>query len=293
MLTGRQGSQRFRWQGCLAALVCCVSAGTGETAPAPVADPDSILVLTGNIDQAMVDLFNSAVASRDIRTVRISSPGGQSVHAMKIAEGMVAGGMDVEVHTACLGACAQYILVAGRNRRIEEDSVVAFHLSFTGFEAITELLGEDLPEGMQAGLQSIGNLAADESRLYQRREVSRSLLRDTMAALQPRCLIFRRDSAGAINGISLSQPTYRMWVPTKQQLASAGLDIEGYWPKTRKQLVRAAERIMDPVEQAQTLRFGNDDHLRPKRGSKYSFSDLKDCVLEEEVPGASPPATAN
>lgn len=292
MLTGQQRSGWFRWRECLAALVCCLPAGAGEAPPA-LAEPDSTLVLNGNIDQAMVDFFNSAIAARDIRTVLVSSAGGQPVHALKIAEGMVAGGMDVVVRTACLGACAQYILVAGRNRHVEDDSLVAFQLSFTGLEAITELLEGDLPEGLQAGLQGLDDMAAAEKRLYQQRGVSGSLLSETMVALQPRCLILRRDSPGAINGLSLSQMTYRMWVPTKKQLASFGLDFAGYWPKSRKQLVRAAERIMDPPEQAQTLRFGNDDHLRRKRGDRYSFSDLKDCVLEEDVAGGPLPEAAN
>lgn len=293
MHAGRQGSRRFRWQECLAILMCCVPAGAGQSPPAPDPDPDSTLVLTGSIDQAMVDTFNSAIASRNIRTVRISSQGGQAVHAMKIAEGMVAGGMDVVVDKACIGTCAQYILVAGRNRRIEDDTLVAFHISFTGYDAITDLLGDDLPAGMESGIQGISDLAAAEKSLYQRREVSPSLLQDPLVALQPECLIFRRNSAGAINGFSLSRMTYRMWVPSKKQLMAAGLHFEGFWPASRKQLVRVAERIMDPDEQAQFLRFGSDDHRRRKRDGQYSFSALKQCVLEEEAASEPLPAPAN
>lgn len=265
--------------------MCCVPAGAGEPPPAPDPDPDSTLVLTGSIDQAMVDTFNSAIASRNIRTVRISSQGGQAPHAMKIAEGMMAGGMDVVVRAACIGTCAQYILVAGRNRRIEDGALVAFHLSFTGYEAIIDLLGEDLPAGMEPGIKGISDLAAAEKGLYAQREVSASLLQDSAVALQPQCLIFRRNGAGAINGFSLSRMTYRMWVPSKKQLTAAGLHFEGFWPASRKQLVRVAERLMDPDEQAQTLRFGSDDHLRRRRDRQYSFSALKHCVLEEEAAG--------
>lgn len=266
----------------MAALLYWTAAGGGEPGPEAAAEADSTLVLAGAIDQAMVDRFNAAIAERGIRTVLISSHEGQPVQALQIAEAMLAGNMDVVVRGVCIGTCAQYILVAGRNRRIEEGALVAFHLTATGLAAIGELLGDDAPAEFGPFLERIQELAVREERLYQQRGVSPSLLRDAPVALQPQCVVFQRNQGGELTGLSLSPMTYSLWVPTQRQLASAGLAIDGFWPGSRRQLVRAAGRIMAQEQQAQRLRFGDEDHLRRRRDSRYEFRDLRKCALEQE-----------
>lgn len=282
MRTSRQGSRRPGLWGGVAALLCWTAANGGEPVPGAKADADSTLVLAGVIDQAMLEHFNAAIAEREIRTVLISSHEGQPDHALQIAEAILAGNMDVVVRTVCVGACAQHILAAGRNRRVEDGALVAFQLTATGLASIGELLGEDAPTDFQPVLKRIQDLAAREEHLYRQRGISHSLLLEASVALQPQCVIFRRGPGGELTGLSLSPMTYSLWVPTKRQLNSAGLDIDGFWPGSRRQLVRTATRIMAQEKQAQRLRFGDEDHLRRRRDGKYEFRDLKKCALEEE-----------
>jgi hypothetical protein len=276
----------------LSALLASVYAYGGEPAPVSGTVPATTLVLRGAINQSMVEQFDAAVAERDIRTVRIASHEGEIVHALKIAEGMVASNMDVEVGVVCVGPCAHYILIAGRNRRIEEGSLVAFSVAGTGIAAIGALLGEDVPADFQSDLHhSARELATTEERLYRQRGASSSLLLDSLLAMQPQCVIFRRGPEREAAGWSLHGMTYNMWVPTRKQLTAAGVELEGYWPRSRREMARLATRSIRPEEAAQRIRFGDEDHLRRQRGRKYSFEDIRNCALEEdpavaEIPGS-------
>lgn len=276
----------------LSTLLACAQVYGGEPAPTSDAVPVTTLVLAGTIDQSMVDQLNAAVAERDIRTVRISSHEGQPAIALQIAETIVARNLDVEVRGVCIGACT-YLLVAGRNRRIEDDSLVAFHVSGTGVASIGSVLGEDFPADFRPGLQAAQEQAAAEERFFRQRGVSTSLLLDAHIALQPRCVIFHRRPDGTAGGVSVNGMVYILWVPTRKQLTAAGLAFEGYWPRSRREMARMAARMIQPAGREQLIRFGSEDHLRRQRGGKYQYEDLRNCALEQEaaVDPAATPAT--
>jgi hypothetical protein len=278
------------WVVALSALLACDHVHAGEPALVGDTDPSTTLVLTGAIDQPMVERFNAAVAEGDIRTVRISSHEGQPAPALQIAEAIATRNIDVEVRGICVGACT-YILIAGQKRRIEEDSLVAFRLSGTGLASLGSLLGEDFPADFTPGLQIARELAASEDRLFQQRGVSTSLLLDSQMALQPQCVIFHRDLEGKASGWSLNRMTYVLWVPTRKQLTAAGLAFEGYWPRSRREMARLAVRIIQPAGREQLIRFGSEDHLRRQRGRKYAYEEIKNCALEQEA--AVDPAAAS
>jgi hypothetical protein len=122
-------------------------------------------------------------------------------------------------------------------------------------------------------------------------KVSTSLLLDAQIALQPRCVIFHRRPDGNAGGVSLNGMVYILWVPTRKQLTAAGLAVDGYWPRSRREMARMAARIIQPAGREQLIRFGNEDHRRRQRGGKYAYEDLRNCALEQEAavdPAAAP-----
>lgn len=283
----KRGSSRRMPGLALAALLCWTAAHGQDPAAASAPGSGSTLELSGVIDAAMLDRFNEAVAAGNITTVRISSAGGQPKPALEIAEAMLARNLDVVVRGVCVGPCAQYILVAARNRHIEDGALVGFNFSATWLTRINDYLGEDAPEDFRS-VQGILDVAAAEARLYERRGVATSLLQDPLLALQPHCVIFHRKPDQSVAGFNVSGMIYTLWVPTRKQLQTAGVRVGGFWPKSRKQMREVAGRIARSG--IDTFRFGDEDHLRRKRRGRYSLEVFRNCSLEEV--GSEPAAEA-
>ncbi len=139
---------------------------------------------------------------------------------------------------------------------------------------------------MQNTLESLtGRYAGLEEELYRRRGVAASLLLDPQVALQPTCVILRR------NGRAVSWNTssnYVMWVPSREYLNAAGVEFEGDWPKSKFWLGGLANRYMK-TRHVTRVRYGDNDHLRSKKDPPYSLEDVRKCVLDEEPASAPPP----
>ncbi len=270
------------------ALLCCGQASTGEPPPAGIVVPDSTVLLTGSINQSMLDRFNQALKEHDVTTVMIASPGGDERISMQIAEAVQARGMDVVVHGLCLGTCAEYIFIAGHGRRVEDQSLVSFGSSASGLASLMDAVGENVPDDFQPST-TWRDFAATEARLYRQAGVSGSLFLDTQIALQPSCVVFRR-SAGKPSGRNLST-AFGQWVPTRKYLASVGVAFEGYWPKSHREMTRIANRLTATsrkTELSEITRFGDEDHLERWADAKVQLKNLKACALEEDSrPSAS------
>lgn len=264
------------------ALLCCPTTGSAKEAGTTTRIPDSAVSLVGSIDQAMVDRFNKAIRERNVRTVYIASQGGGERESLQIANTIQARNMDVVVREVCASSCAHLIFVAGRKRRIEGEAVVMFRSSAAGLSDLFDAVGDNVPEDFRPTTEWL-DFAAQEKRLYQKAGVLTSLLFDAQVAQQPRCLVFNR-RAGKPLGTSLSI-TYALWVPTRRQMEAAGIQFEGFWPGSRRELLRVGARYMQSKEQpgqVQFLRFGEDDHLRQRDTPKYALKELQACALEED-----------
>lgn len=272
----------------LALLLCWTAGHAQDSAPPAGADADagSTLVLSGAIDAAMLDRFNAALAAGNVATVRISSHTGQTREALRIAEAVLARNLDVVVRGVCVGPCAQYILVAARNRHIEDGSLVGFNVSVSSLAHMNEVLGEDAPADFRNLLPGMKDAVDAERRLYRERGIATSLLVDPLSAMQPRCVIFHRGPDQSISGLNLSGMRYVLWVPTRKQLESAGVKITGFWPKSRRQMLDASRKLVSSG--SDRFRYGDEDHLRRNRRERYSLKALKQCALEEVVEDAAP-----
>jgi hypothetical protein len=265
------------------ALLCSPITGDAkEASPRPARIPDSAVSLVGSIDEAMVERFDKAVRERNVKTVYIASAGGGERESLQIAEVIQARKMDVVVREVCASTCAHLIFVAGRQRRIEGEAVVMFRSSAAGLSDLFDAVGENVPKDFRPTPDWL-EFAAREERLYAKAGVSTSLLLDAQVAQQPRCLVFNRREGKPL-GTSLSI-TYALWVPTRKQMEAAGISFTGFWPKSRRELLRVGAQYMQSKEQpgqVQYLRFGDDDHLWRRGQPKYALKELQACALEEE-----------
>ncbi|MEJ0100472.1 MAG: hypothetical protein WDO12_12365 [Pseudomonadota bacterium] len=281
--SGRQTGGRsagFGVAGSLVLLLCCGRTGAGEPAPAGIA-PGSTILLTGSIDQAMLDYFNQQLQKSAATTVMIASPGGDERIAMQIAEAMQARGMDVVVHGLCLGTCAQYIFIAGHGRRIEDQALVTFGNSASGMASLLDVVGENAPRDFQPST-AWRDFVVLEKRMYQQAGVSQSFPLDVQAAMQPSCITFTRNE-GKLGGIEVAT-SYKQWLPARQYLDSIGIRFEGYWPRSRREMERIANRLSatrDKSELATLIRFGNEDRPREAGEARFELKNLQKCALED------------
>jgi hypothetical protein len=245
---------------------------------------NGVLELRGPIDQAMRQRFEEAVATGNVTTIRITSLGGDIPQALQMAATIRARDINVVVRELCLGACAQYLFVAAHKRKLEPRSLVAFMNTLKSYGVILGMATQTLE--VQNTIESaMDRLAAVEEDLYRQRGVAASLLVDPQLALQPSCVILRR------NGTSMSwtmSSTYLMWVPSRQYLKAAGVEFEGDWPKSHFTLGGLVFHYMHGGD-SRFVRFGDDDHLRSKKQKPYSLEEIRKCVLDELPPDSGTP----
>jgi hypothetical protein len=218
-----------------------------------------VLVLEGPVDEAMRQQFQAAVESRPITAVRITSNGNRTrnnprnMPALWMADAIRERGIEVIVRGMCAESCANYIFVAGRKRRVEQNSLVLFGPSVTTLQGTRQVIGDLFPPDFEPMFRSLDGLVSAEQRLFELRGAPLALLRDSSLARQPNCLVFYRTHGTTPQSFSVSL-TYAAWVPSRQYLADAGLEMEGY-----------ARRNVTPFAPARQCRSGAHNSLCGRR----------------------------
>lgn len=130
----------------LAAFLCLIV--ISFSAPAFSSDiksiePDeSTLTLKGEINKNLFDYYKSKI-SKKIKKVVVTSLGGDIKYGIYIGNDIFDRKLDVIVRDYCLSSCANYIFLAGKNKIIENNSIVGFHgtsFSLLGGEEIKKII---------------------------------------------------------------------------------------------------------------------------------------------------------
>lgn len=87
---------------------------------------DAELRITGVITPNVAEKF-TALLSKDIKTISISSEGGVTEAALDMAEEIQRRKLDIKVVDICISSCANYLFVAGAKREVLPHAVVAWH----------------------------------------------------------------------------------------------------------------------------------------------------------------------
>lgn len=108
-------------------LVLAAFAGALQAQPATVARDGSALVFTGRIDADAVVRAVRLLQDPQVTRLVITSGGGLVGPALDLAEAVHARGIEVEVPTACMSSCANYVFPAGRRKVLGRTGAVAWH----------------------------------------------------------------------------------------------------------------------------------------------------------------------
>lgn len=110
-------------------LAGCASAPRGASETRVELDADGRLVYVGEITDA------ANVKAKDIyarvavkpETFVVTSPGGSIEAGLDLGEWIVESGLVVEVDRLCASSCANYVFVAGREKRLRRHSLLLWH----------------------------------------------------------------------------------------------------------------------------------------------------------------------
>lgn len=110
----------------LPALAGCVGA-VNPVQPPEVTIAGDQVTYRGNFTSDSSARVQAVVGSHRVRTLRISSNGGDVESAIDTALWVHRNGINVIVDGPCLSACANYIFPAGREKHIVEKGIVGWH----------------------------------------------------------------------------------------------------------------------------------------------------------------------
>ena len=112
----------------LAALCGLAAAAHAQPGPSTtVRREGDAVVFRGRIDTPAVREFLRLSEDPAVLRLVIRSPGGLVDAALDMAEAVHDRGLDVEVDTACLSSCANYVFPAGRRKLLSGPAAVAWH----------------------------------------------------------------------------------------------------------------------------------------------------------------------
>jgi hypothetical protein len=118
-----------RWATVLAFFVPAACSAETARQSSPERSAKSIK-LTGRIDAASLRAFKRDLSS-DTEQLIINSAGGRSPEAIAMGSLVRSLNLEVVVDGICLSACAHFVFVPAKRKRVEPDSVVAFHQTAT------------------------------------------------------------------------------------------------------------------------------------------------------------------
>ncbi|HSV79708.1 MAG TPA: hypothetical protein VLK85_10970 [Ramlibacter sp.] len=126
---------------------------------------DDAVIFRGRIDGASAEAFRRLLQDPRITRLVITSSGGLVAPALDMAEAIHARGLDVEVPSACLSSCANYVFPAGRRKRLGHPLAVGWHGNMAH---VLYLQRAGLATWPEPQLASARLLAQREAELYRR-----------------------------------------------------------------------------------------------------------------------------
>lgn len=164
-----------------------------------------------------------------IKTIIITSQGGDTEAAIAIGRIIRANNISVEVKKYCLSACAQYILPAAPKIVLIGNSVIAVHHSPISIKNIL------LESGDTVGARDYIDLARLESDYFDFLGIDKFFLSQMFNSLEPICIAKPSDSR-KLTGIKYQ---YMFYIPNKSQYEKwIKTTVQGSWPKSEEDFIK-------------------------------------------------------
>lgn len=224
----------------LASLIALVATtcATGCSESDGVFLRDNVLYVRGEITEETAREFEKKF-SGDISAIQITSGGGETTAALNIAEKIERAGIPVTADLICFSACASYVWMAGSERVVMPDTIVALHHGASPFLTLYEQLSAQF-SAPKASKELIAN-AQKEEELYTKLGVEMSLLHLGNYVRGLRCVRLgtRQDGSTSL----LPEFDAAGYIPTRAVFASYGVEVEGPLPNAAPDLSGAIDRM--------------------------------------------------
>lgn len=233
---------------------------TGDAQPARICETavqrqGSTVRFCGPLEFANVAKAIDAMGS-GVTALAVTSPGGNPVAAIRLAEAANKRNLEIRIERACLSGCAHYLLAGGDHVTVAPGAAIGFH------HTPTYILGA-LMARKQPDPERLVDAAAAEQSFYSKQGVDRALLIEPELALEPRCV-----GLGGTPPRSFVVTRMTFFVPTKAELERyrGGKALGGYWPSSAAEAGKNYERAL-PVGPSRTFRFGRPAFSKPQIAS--------------------------
>ncbi|WP_433952619.1 hypothetical protein [Brevundimonas diminuta] len=167
------------------------------------------------------DVIDGAIAliDDDTRSIRVSSPGGSGVDAIRLSEQMIARNLRLDVVDICASACAHFLFLPAPAVSVEDQSVVLLH--HTDFALVSAAEAS----GLKATAET-QRRAERQRAFFVARGLPIALLTDAFVRTEPVCIGQTPDQRlFAMTRLRTHMPTVDM----VNNIRAAAVD--GYWPK--------------------------------------------------------------
>lgn len=177
----------------------------------------------GEINQKAVDAVIPLLRANG--TLRITSSGGHSFAAMRLANAVRDLNITLEVHGLCASACASYVYLSARRVQNAPGAIIGGFKSGNGYAAV---MGEQTPLSMQAWYREH---LEEETAFFARLGIDLAFLRNEAFAMEPVCI---RQSELDVQ-VGYTKPFV---VPSAAVLTAFGLSVPEGWPASQDDLDR-------------------------------------------------------
>lgn len=196
------------------------------------------IILIGEITPTVTLAFKKGILEdRQIKLVRIDSPGGDLESALEIATVIKSHQLNLIVDGKCFSACANYLFPAAANKIVLPGSLVAIHeKTFWYFDSrylqkmpFTISNNKSIPLSSKKSLADLKKIEQKEAAFFKELEINQDLHDSFLRFLE------NRDRALGIEGVRIMLSNQncreiRIWALSESQLISMGVKgIRGFW----------------------------------------------------------------
>lgn len=193
--------------------------------------------ITGHINKQLLEKFKQMPS--DVRVIEITSQGGDTESALEIARLIRKKGYNLEVTKYCLSACAQWLMPAATSVTINDNAIVAMHMTATWMRDTLR------KSGNPPGAEKYSKLADKEAIFYRDMGVSPDMLIYPYIGKQAICYVSDRRLAGEYP--TVASKFKHVILRKETYIRLTGQQILGEWPDDLAQISESITKNIPPT----------------------------------------------
>jgi len=223
--------------------------GSGEC----IADPETLqlkagdAVFCGALDTGVAESIVADFRQIEAQRLYLSSPGGVSEEAIRLASDLDGAGIALHLFGECLSACAHFLLAGVDDVSIEPETLIGFHHTAVAHLELLRQSGLTVPDEVSGILRQQAEM---EKAFYQAQGINPLLLTKPYRELVPKCI-------EDVSTVQIrAQARWVMWTPPRDFIdAMRAVPTKDWWPKDRFEHLRTVAMRYPSVEMPQSFLF--------------------------------------